>query len=63
MTNSSQTCFIASHKPGDPPRTLLIENAQRFESKEKANDRIIEVKKTCPFKSMFYEVRKVSNFY
>jgi|AntRauTorcE11897_2_1112592.scaffolds.fasta_scaffold07551_8 hypothetical protein len=48
---------------GDPPRTLKIENAQTFKSENEAEDRILQVRKTHPFKEMSYEVMKASNFY
>jgi hypothetical protein len=63
IINSSKKCWIASHNEGDPPRTLVIDNAQTFASESKANDRIKQVKETHPFKHMVYKVRKASNFY
>ena len=62
ILNSKEKCWVASCE-GDPPRTLKIENAQTFKSVEAAEDRILEVRKTHPFKEISYEVMKASNFY
>ena len=62
ILNSKQKCWIANWE-GDPPRTLKIENAQTFKSENEAEDRILQVRKTHPFKEMSYEVIKASNFY
>jgi hypothetical protein len=62
IINSSKKCWIASHDQGDPPRTLVINNAQTFTSQSEANKRIEQVKETHPFKPMVYEIKKASNF-
>ncbi len=62
ILNIKEKCWVASWE-GDPPRTLKIENAQTFKSVKAAEDRIIEVRKTHPFKEISYEVMKSSNFY
>ena len=62
ILNSKEKCWISSWE-GDSPRTLKIENAQIFKGVEAAEDRILEVRKTHPFKEMSYEVMKASNFY
>lgn len=61
ITNSSKPCWIAEWE-GDPPRTIVLENAQTFKSKKEAQERIEECKETHPFSVMVYEVKKVSNF-
>jgi hypothetical protein len=62
ILNSKESCWIASWE-GDPPRTLRIENAQTFKSVNEAEDRILECRKTHPFKQISYEITKASNFY
>ena len=62
ILNCKQKCWIANWE-GDPPRTLRIENAQTFKNKKGAEDRILQVRKTHPFKEMRYKVMKASNFY
>jgi hypothetical protein len=58
--NSVKKCWIAEWE-GDPPRTLKIENAQKFFTTEDAEDRIIEVRKTHPLKEMSYEIMDFYN--
>lgn len=61
IVNSSKPCWIAEWE-GDPLRTIVIENAQTFESNKQANKRIEECKQTRPFSPMVYKVRKASDF-
>ena len=59
ILNSSQPCWVASWE-GDPPRTLKIENAQRFKSIESAKSRIKEIKQTH-IKEMCYDILKTTS--
>jgi len=61
IINSKQKCWIANWE-GDPPRTLKLINAQTFKSENEAEDRILQVRKTHPFKQMSYVIKTVSDF-
>lgn len=56
ILNSNKPCWITDDDVGDPPRTLLLENAQRFDRVLDAEDRILAVRKTHPFRSVSYEI-------
>lgn len=62
ILNSKNKSWVASHLDGDPPRTLLIQNAQIFTSVLNANKRLEEVKLTHPYRPMVYKISKNSNF-
>lgn len=59
--NSQNPCWITNCSEGDPPRTLVFNSAQRFASRNDAEDRILEVKKTHPLKTMNYGIIPVGN--
>lgn len=61
ILNSRTPCWISSHLDGDPPRTVVFKNAQVFKSEDDAEDRIMEVKRTHPLKTMSYEIIKITN--
>ncbi len=54
--NSQNPCWVASHKDGDPPRTIVFKNAQLFKSRYDAKVRQLEVEKTHPLKTMSYGI-------
>lgn len=54
--NSQKPCWIRESEDGDPPRTLVYKNAQKFDSRFDAKDRILEVRKSHPLKTMNYGV-------
>lgn len=49
-------CWIAPWKNGDPPRTTVKENAQRFKTEKTAEKRIAEVKRSHPLRKIEYKV-------
>ena len=54
--NSQNPCWVRDGEYGDPPRTIVFANAQKFSSKNQAEDRILEVKKSHPLKTMNYGI-------
>ena len=62
ITSYSEPCFVADLEDGDPPRTLLVGSAQRFDTKEEASRRIAEVKKSHPLKTHTYSIENENNF-
>ena len=58
ILNTQVPCWVADYDYGDPPRTLLRHNAQMFGSEERAEDRILEVRKTHPLKQISYQIEK-----
>ena len=52
-------CWVASHNDGDPARTLKKNNAQTFKTKKEANLRVLEVKKSHPFREIIYEIKQL----
>lgn len=56
ILNSNKPCWVAEFEDGDPPRTLVLRNAQQFNSHGAAEDRIVEVRETHPLKEMSYDI-------
>lgn len=61
ITSGSELMWVAPWD-GDPPRTLKIENAKTFNSKEKALNHIDKIKSTHPFRNVKYKIVRLSNF-
>ena len=59
VLNTNPPAYVAPWEVGDPPRTLVIDNAQKFKTNEEAVNRMIEVGKTHPFKDLSYEIIKI----
>lgn len=58
---NSEPCWVSEEEQGDPPRTLLINNAQTFKSKKEAWKRIVNILKTHPLKKMSYKIEEKSS--
>jgi len=57
IVNSNKPCWIAEWD-GDPPRTIVFDNAQIFVDEDEASKRIEECKKFHPFKKIVYKITK-----
>lgn len=60
IENGNKPCYVAAWEEGDPPRTVILENAQTFCTKKEAENRINEVILKHPFRTLTYKIVEAS---